>query len=212
MQGQSTPPELWLEGEVSESKYRLLVRDNGPGIVLYLNENYGITLSELIMNGRMDMAVLYGGREVHGLSFVSLLREPLYLVSADPSLKDREQIALAELAAMDMLMPRPYNVIRRLVDEAFVRIGASARVVAEIESPSTLSAAVAEHFGCTILPESSARVMVGASDLHMCRIVEPEVEAPLALCLSGHLPLSVPAQAVKAIILELVAQMRGSLI
>ena len=54
--------------------------------------------------------------------------------------------------------------------------------------------------------------MVGASDLQMCRIVEPEVEAPLALCLSGHLPLSVPAQAVKAIILELVAQMRGSLI
>ncbi len=188
------------------------VRERHPGIVLYLNENYGITLSELIMNGRMDMAVLYGGREVHGLSFVSLLREPLFLVTADPALKGREQIALAELAAMDMLMPRPYNVIRRLVDEAFVRIGASARVVAEIESPSTLSAAVAGHFGGTILPESSARVMLGSGDLQMCRIVEPEVEAPLALCLSGHLPLSVPAQAVKAIILELVAQMRGSLI
>ena len=143
---------------------------------------------------------------------VSLLREPLFLVTADPALKGREQIALAELAAMDMLMPRPYNVIRRLVDEAFVRIGASARVVAEIESPSTLSAAVAGHFGGTILPESSARVMLGSGDLQMCRIVEPEVEAPLALCLSGHLPLSVPAQAVKAIILELVAQMRGSLI
>ena len=53
------------------------VRERHPGIVLYLNENYGITLSELIMNGRMDMAVLYGGREVHGLSFVSLLREPI---------------------------------------------------------------------------------------------------------------------------------------
>ena len=54
--------------------------------------------------------------------------------------------------------------------------------------------------------------MVAATSVHMCRIVEPEVEAPLALCLSGHLPLSVPAQAVKAILLELVAKMRGSLI
>ena len=85
-------------------------------------------------------------------------------------------------------------------------------VVAEVESSITLTAAVAEHFGSTILPESSARVMVAATSVHMCRIVEPEVEAPLALCLSGHLPLSVPAQAVKAILLELVAEMRGSLI
>src|SRR5450830_1611334 len=54
------------------------VRARHPGVLLYLNENYGTTLSELIMNGRMDMAVLYGGREVHGLSFVSLLREHLY--------------------------------------------------------------------------------------------------------------------------------------
>ena len=32
MQGQSTPPQLWLEGEHYEGKYRLRVRDNGPGI------------------------------------------------------------------------------------------------------------------------------------------------------------------------------------
>jgi LysR family nitrogen assimilation transcriptional regulator len=95
------------------------VRERHPGILLYLNENFGTTLSELIMNGRMDMAVLYGGREVHGLSFVSLLREPLYLVSADPAIATREEVPLAELADMDMLLPRPYNVMRRLVDEAF---------------------------------------------------------------------------------------------
>lgn len=188
------------------------VRERHPGILLYLNENFGTTLSELIMNGRMDMAVLYGGREVHGLSFVSLLREHLYLVSADPAVSALDEIPLADLADMDMLLPRPYNVMRRLVDEAFLRIGLSARVVAEIESSITLTAAVAEHFGSTILPESSARVMVADTSMHMCRIVEPEIEAPLALCLSGHLPLSVPAQAVKAILLELVAEMRGSLI
>ncbi len=32
MQGQSIPPQLWLEGEHYEGKYRLRVRDNGPGI------------------------------------------------------------------------------------------------------------------------------------------------------------------------------------
>ena len=32
MQGQATPPQLWLTGEFSDAKYRLRVRDNGPGI------------------------------------------------------------------------------------------------------------------------------------------------------------------------------------
>ncbi|WP_300730673.1 ATP-binding protein [Pseudomonas sp.] len=34
MHSQSTPPQVWLEGELSEGKYRLRVRDNGPGIDL----------------------------------------------------------------------------------------------------------------------------------------------------------------------------------
>ncbi|KPX62376.1 Nitrogen assimilation transcriptional regulator [Pseudomonas amygdali pv. lachrymans] len=186
------------------------VRDRHPSILLYLNENFGTTLSELIMNGRMDMAVLYGGREVHGLSFVPLIREQLYLVSAQDTLQGCEEIALAELADIDLLLPRTYNTIRRLVDEAFVRIERSARVVAEVESSTTLAAAVADRFGSTILPESAARVLADTHAVNLSRIVEPEIEAPLALCLSGHLPLSVPAQAVKAILLELVAEMRGN--
>ncbi|RMV68496.1 Nitrogen assimilation transcriptional regulator [Pseudomonas caricapapayae] len=186
------------------------VRERHPGILLYLNENFGTTLSELIMNGRMDMAVLYGGREVHGLSFVPLIREQLYLVSAEDALQGSEDIPLAELADIDLLLPRTYNTVRRLVDEAFVRIERSARVVAEIESSTTLAAAVADRFGSTILPESAARVLADTHAVNLSRIVEPEIETPLALCLSGHLPLSVPAQAVKAILLELVAEMRGN--
>src|SRR5439155_17375549 len=38
-----------------------ILRARHPGVVPYLNENYGTTLSELIMSGRMDLAVLYGG-------------------------------------------------------------------------------------------------------------------------------------------------------
>ena len=50
------------------------VRARHPAILLYLNENFGTMLSELVMNGRMDMAVLYAGKNVvHGLSFRPLL-------------------------------------------------------------------------------------------------------------------------------------------
>ncbi|ANF58167.1 nitrogen assimilation transcriptional regulator NAC [Halotalea alkalilenta] len=183
------------------------VREQHPGIVLYLNENFGTTLSELIMNGRMDMAVLYGDKVIHGLSFQPLFKEELYLVSPSSRSLPQEDIVLAEVAEWDLMLPRKYNVIRKLVDEAFLRIGMVPRVVAEVESATTLTAAIDDDLGVTILPGSAARILAASTSARLCRIVSPVIEAPLALCLSDHLPLSIPAQAVKKILLGLVNDM-----
>ncbi len=183
------------------------VRTRHPGIVLYLNENYGTTLSELIMNGRMDMAVLYGGPAVHGLSFRPLLDEALHLVGA--GVGAGPVVPLTELDDVELFLPRPYNVVRRLVDEHFVRAGLRLRVVAEVESAVTLRAIVADGLGATILPASMAYEVAGVAG---CRkIVEPIIHAPLSLCESGHLPLSEPATAVRALLLELAAGLAGEL-
>ena len=181
------------------------VRARHPSILLYLNENFGTTLSELVMNGRMDMAVLYAGKTpVHGLSFHSLLMEPLFLVVPRDTFSQFTNIDLTRVNELDLLLPRPYNYLRKYLDEAFASLQLTAHVVAEIESASTLSAAVAAGLGATILPESAARVMADSIQAHLCRIVSPSIELPLALCESDHLPLSEPAQAVRDIILELV--------
>jgi LysR family nitrogen assimilation transcriptional regulator len=190
-----------------------VLRARHPGIVPYLNENYGSTLSELIMNGRMDLALIYGGRvAVHGLSFLPLLREPLFLVGPSTLPAPPETIPLTAVVEFDLYLPRPYNYMRRLCDEAFVAAGLTPRVVAEIESSSALTAVISDGLGATILPASMAREIVLACGAWQSRIVEPTIEGPLALCQSDHLPLSEPAQAVKEILLELVAELPGSFI
>jgi LysR family nitrogen assimilation transcriptional regulator len=189
------------------------VRARHPGVLLYLNETYGSTLSELVMNGRMDLAVLYGGRvAVHGLQFLPLLKEQLFVVGPASLPAPPEHVPLRLLGDMDLYLARPYNVVRKMVDEAFAGIGLVPRVVAEIESASTLTAVIAEGLGATILPESMARTVVAACKAWQCRIIEPVIEAPLALCQSDHLPLTEPAQAIREILLELVATLPGSLI
>ncbi|MGG5808257.1 nitrogen assimilation transcriptional regulator NAC [Falsiroseomonas sp. CW058] len=181
------------------------VRALHPGIVLYLNETYGSTLSELVMNGRMDFAVLYAGKTaVHGLGFVPLLKERLCFVAPDRMPAPAADVPVRDLAGVDLFMARPYNVVRRMVDEAFAANGMTPRVVAEIESDSTLTRVIAEGLGATILPESMARQVVASCAAWQRRIVEPAIEAPLALCLSDHLPLSEPAQAVRRIVLDLI--------
>lgn len=189
-----------------------ILRARHPGIVPYLNENYVTTLSELVMSGRMDLAVLYGGRvAIHGLSFLPLLRESLFLVGPQSMLAPPETVPLRAVAEFDLYLPRAYNYVRRLVDEAFVSIGSTPRVVAEIESASTLAAVIGDSLGATIVPMSLARELVVESDAWQSRIVDPIIEAPLALCQSDHLPLSEPAKAVKEILLEVIAEMPGSL-
>ena len=188
-----------------------IVRARHPGIVLYLNENYGTTLSELVMNGRMDLAVLYGGRTaVHGLQFLPLMREALFLVGPQSIPAPPETVPVRSVAEFDLYLPRAYNYIRKLADEAFASAGLAPRVVAEIESATTLAAVIRDGLGATIVPTSMARELVVDCDAWQSRIVEPEIEAPLALCQSDHLPLSEPAQAVKEILLELIAEIPGS--
>ncbi|WP_321819744.1 MULTISPECIES: nitrogen assimilation transcriptional regulator NAC [unclassified Burkholderia] len=179
------------------------VRARHPSILLYINENFGTTLSELIMNGRMDMAVLYGDRPVHGLSFQLLMNEELFLVAPRSMGIGAGEIDVTALRNVPLLLPRPYNYLRKYVDEAFARMQMIPNVIAEIESATTLSAAVGAGIGATILPDSTARVVAESGDVVQCRIVSPVIKIPLSVCLSDHLPLSEPAAAVKDILLEL---------
>lgn len=179
------------------------VRARHPNILLYINENFGTTLSELIMNGRMDMAVLYGDKPVHGLSFQLLMNEEMFLVAPRSMGIVQDKLAVSDLRDVPLLLPRPYNYLRKYVDEGFASVQMTPNVVAEIESASTLSAAVSAGIGATILPESTARVVAATGDIVQSRIVSPVIKIPLSVCLSDHLPLSEPAAAVRDILLEL---------
>jgi LysR family transcriptional regulator, nitrogen assimilation regulatory protein len=183
------------------------VRSRYPDVLLHLNENFGTTLTELIVNGRMDMAVLYGGQAMVGLSFLPLLHEELVLVGPREMAISGAEVELAALGSLELLLLRPHNVVRKLIDEAFMRARLTPNVVAEIESTSNLVAAVANGLGATILPMSAARLVAKACDARLCRIVNPVIEVPLSLCTSDNLPLSQPALAVKGILMELAADL-----
>ena len=182
------------------------VQRQHPGIVLYFNENFGTTLSELIMSGRMDMAVIYGDRDIHGLRFLPLMKEELFFVCPHALGEPRREISLAEVARDGLFLPRIYNIMRKAADDAFTLAGLSYRVKCEIESLTTLNAALAADLGGTIMPESAARTMLQPANAWMARIVEPNVLTSLSFCMSDHLPLSQPAEAVKGILLSLMAQ------
>lgn len=187
-----------------------IVHERHPSILLNFNENLGSTLGQLVVNGCMDMALMYCKEtQVQGLSFRQLLKEPLCLVTlacgTSPSLP--AEIRLADLDAIELLLPRPDNYLRRCIDEALASDRVSPRIVAEIESADTLIASIAAGIGATILPQSAAQVVADSTPGSLLSIISPAIEIPLTLCVSDHLPQSESALAVAELILELLGEL-----
>lgn len=182
------------------------VRQAQPGITLHINENSGVPTSEMVMNGRIDLAILgttlYGSHTPHGIVFTPLVEETLCLFCAEP-LEYEGAIDMETLATMELILPSPNHFLRRAVDEAFKHANATPRLVAEISTVQTMLDAVAQNVGAALLPESlAAELSARYPALHVAAVV-PSITASLALCESASMPLSLPAQAVKQILVDL---------
>ena len=173
-------------------------------MLVYLHENSGAVLNDKLLSGQLDMAVLYERSPVAGISSQPLLKEDLYLVGTREC--PGQSVDLAALPQMNLFLPRDYSAVRLRVDEAFSLRRLTAKVIGEIESISTLTAAIASGMGVTVLPESAARSLCNAANGWMARITTPSMNLPLSLNVSARGSLSPQAQAVKEILLSLVSR------
>ena len=184
-----------------------------PAVVIYVNDSFGHVLSELIMTGRMDMAVIYGAGPIKGVQLRPLFREELFLV-APPSAGLPEPpgmpLPLSALEGMKLLVPGRAHYLRRLIDESFSRARTTPAIAAEIESVATLGAAVREGLGATILPFSAANAIMGSEGMSIRALTRPMIEATVSLCVSDHLPLSEAAAVTQSVLLRIVGSLMSS--
>ena len=180
------------------------VRAELPEVLVYLHENSGSVLNDKLLNGQLDMAVLYDRSPVAGITSQPLLKEDLYLVGTRDC--PGQSVDLTAVAEMNLYLPRDYSAVRVRVDEAFSLRRLTAKIIGEIDSISTLTAAIASGMGVTVLPESAARSLCSAANGWMARITTPSMSLSLLLNMSARGSLSPQAQAVKEILMSLVSK------
>ncbi|TGS36070.1 LysR substrate-binding domain-containing protein, partial [Mesorhizobium sp. M8A.F.Ca.ET.182.01.1.1] len=112
----------------------------------------------MIMNGRLELALIHGTGPIKGVKFQPLLTEEFFLVAhRDFGFDaDAKPVPIASLDGMPMLMPPIYNFVRRAVETSFTRSRINLKVVAEIETVRTLVQAVAMGLGASIMPKAIA--------------------------------------------------------
>lgn len=119
------------------------VRRAHPGIHLFIYDSFGRVLSEMLMAGRLDMAIICGSHAVKGIELQPLLTEDLFLIAppdfpiAGGAVEPGASVRLQDLGRIDLLLPSRRHSPRQIVDEGLAGIGIVPNVRAEIESRSS---------------------------------------------------------------------------
>lgn len=190
-----------------------LIREELPGIVLHLTESFDDIYSELVMTGRLDMAVIHGSGPMKGVSFTPLMKEEFFLLAPQSLIipHDSENtVQLADITEIPLLVPPKHNFVRKAIDMAFIRKGLEPNLVAEIEALTTLQGAIQEGIGSTILPWSVAsRIAVeGQSRIYALR--NPVISEDVSLCIPELVPETEASVAVRERLIELAKAMASS--
>ncbi len=188
------------------------MRARFPDITVHINDSFGHILSELIMTGKMDMALIYTSDPIKGVNLQPLFREEMYLVSPANTVfpgRSGDALPLSVVDGCPMLLPSKSHFLRRLIDDALGRARAKPDVISELESVPALQAAVLDGLGSTILPASLVSNSAGFQGAQLHPLNKPVIDATVSLCTSDHLPLSEPALAARSVLLDIVSKMQG---
>lgn len=196
-------------GSLVAAKLMRAVRETHPGIALYINEPVGGgPISEQIMTGKMDAALIFDPGKLPSLSFEPICTEELQLVGIGLPEPEGGEIGFAEAVTIPLVLPSPIHTVRQVIDTTLARVGITARVVGQTESISILSNALAEGLGCTILPASAAQaVRRRIPEARSYRIRRPNMRISMAICSSAQLPISEAAQVVRDHLVRLASEL-----
>jgi LysR family nitrogen assimilation transcriptional regulator len=185
-----------------------VARERHPDVLLHISEGFGGAFSEMIMTGRLDMAILHGAGPMRGLHFEPLVVEEFFLVApaglAPPGDEDTP-IPLGDLVDFPLMLPTRNNFVRKAVDSAFSSIRHTPRIVAEIESLATLTNAIGEGTAGTILPWTVAN-QVRPPRAVVRPICDPKIEDTVSLAVSDQMPLSEAAMSIRKLLFDMASE------
>lgn|GEM_PF-21330 len=178
-----------------------------PQLRLRMHDNFAGTLSEAIMNGRLDLALVYGAGPSRGVRFRRLFLEELFLLvpaGLRTAAAGRRAVRLAEQRGLPMILPSEVHFLRPVIERACARAGFRPHVVAEIDSLAELREALRRSLGAAILPRAAVDGVPGLDGLRILPIGPERLEATVSLCTSAQLPITAAIDALQATILRLV--------
>jgi DNA-binding transcriptional LysR family regulator len=149
-----------------------------PNVTVRVLEAYSGVLTQQVLAGVHDFAVVPAVAGVRGLKMRTLIRTPEVLVSAPGSrLEHMQPVCLAELGPLKIVLPGAANTRRRTIESYLARAGAAVERVMELDAMMGTLDLVSRTDWVTVLPG----VMM-SSDLERRSLrINPLAAPPLSL-------------------------------
>ena len=181
-------------------------REKMPDAHLSISEGLTAAMQESLLNGRLDIALLYNPKATAGLEISHLVQEELWLVQARPSALQEDppppSIKLKEVAKLPLVIPSRPNAIRMHVESEMAGIGSRPQIALEIDGVTSILELVADGAGAAILSRNAVTRSINPSAFSTRPICEPQLSIQLCSVVSSLRPTTLTQQATLSLIRE----------
>jgi LysR family nitrogen assimilation transcriptional regulator len=184
-----------------------------PQAALSISEGLSVAMQDAIINGKLDIALLYGAVPTQGLEITHLLDEELCLVqrkSERQSLLNlsesaSESVTLKDVAALPLIIPTRPNAIRMLVEAEMANINCRPNITLEIDGVPAILDLVLDGAGCAVLSKNAVTTSGQASLFAVSPIAG--LHSKLSVAVSSQRPATLTQQAMLELIQQLTQQL-----
>jgi LysR family nitrogen assimilation transcriptional regulator len=184
-----------------------------PDATLSISEGLSVAMQESLVNGRLDIAVLYNTQPGSEVDISPLLEEDLLLVQARPPglLGDQDPdpepgpVTLKDVAQLPLVIPSRPNAIRMHVESEMANLGCRLKIALEIDGVSAILDLVADGAGSAVLSRNAVASSVRPSAFTVRTIVQPALRTKVSLATSAFRPVTLTQQATLELIRRTIA-------
>lgn len=173
-----------------------------PQAALSISEGLSVAMQESIVNGRLDIALLYGAVPTPGLEITPLLDEDLFLVQRQGQRSQSDAVTLKDVAALPLIIPTRPNAIRMLVESEMANIDCHPNIALEIDGVPAILDLVLDGAGCAVLSKNAVTTS-GQASLFSVRPIAG-LYSKLSIAVSSQRPATLTQQAMLELMQQLV--------
>lgn len=185
-----------------------------PDAQLSISEGLSAAMQEWLVNGRLDIAVLYNAQAATGIEITPLLQEELMLVQPRPAGLPEDPppppIPLREVAWLPLVIPSRPNALRMVVETEMAAIGCRPTIALEIDGVGAILDLVADGAGSAVLSRNAVASSIRPSAFALRAIGEPPLRTRLSLATSSTRPATLTQQATLELVRSTAQVLLGS--
>jgi LysR family nitrogen assimilation transcriptional regulator len=181
-------------------------REKMPDAQLSISEGLTSAMQESLLNGRLDIALLYNMKPTSGLEVSHLVQEELWLVRRRPPGLQEDPppppIEFTDVAKLPLVIPSRPNAIRMLVESEMAAVGMRPHIALEIDGVTAILDLVADGAGCAILSRNAVTRSINPSAFSTQSISSPQLSIELNCVISSQRPSTETQKATLILIRE----------